>query len=150
MKLRVIIKEAVAPEEISARKQTAIQNINNELRGIDLDTLDLQQLQAILSSIQVAKGDQPAENLASLEEKKKKGAVSKKISTLRDEGKPQDQAVAIALDMERRGKLKEEEGDWFDRLIKWLTGTKAGNTVLDTANRRRGENQVSSAYKGKK
>jgi len=77
MKLRVTIKEAVAPEEISARKQAAIQNINNELRGLDLDTLDLQQLQAILTSIEVAKGDQPAENLASLEEK---SAVSKKMT----------------------------------------------------------------------
>jgi len=37
----------------------------------------------------------------------KKDAVSKKISKLRDEGKPQDQAVAIALDMEERGKLEE-------------------------------------------
>jgi len=39
--------------------------------------------------------------------KKKEDPVSKKIKTLRDEGKPQDQAVAIALDMEERGKLKE-------------------------------------------
>ena len=39
--------------------------------------------------------------------KNKKDAVSKKISKLRDEGKPQDQAVAIALDMEERGKLEE-------------------------------------------
>ena len=39
--------------------------------------------------------------------KKKEDPVSKKIKMLRDEGKPQDQAVAIALDMERRGKLKE-------------------------------------------
>ena len=109
MKLRVIIKEAVAPEEINTRKQTAIQSINNELTGLDLDTIDLQQLQAILTSIQVAKGEQPAENLSSLEEKKKKDAVSKKISKLRDEGKPQDQAVAIALDMEERGKLQEKK-----------------------------------------
>ena len=39
--------------------------------------------------------------------KNKKDAVSKKISKLRDEGKPQDQAVAIALDMKERGKLEE-------------------------------------------
>lgn len=32
-------------------------------------------------------------------------AVSRKIKTLIDEGKPQDQAVAIALDLERRGEL---------------------------------------------
>jgi len=32
-------------------------------------------------------------------------AVSRKIATLINEGKPQDQAVAIALDLERRGEL---------------------------------------------
>jgi len=32
-------------------------------------------------------------------------AVSRKIATLMNEGKPQDQAVAIALDLERRGEL---------------------------------------------
>tara|TARA_R100000458_G_C8247775_1_gene225293 strand:+ start:103 stop:711 length:609 start_codon:yes stop_codon:yes gene_type:complete len=37
----------------------------------------------------------------------KKDSVSKKISKLKDEGKPQDQAVAIALDMEERGDLDE-------------------------------------------
>jgi len=31
--------------------------------------------------------------------------VSNKIKKLKDEGKPQKQAVAIALDMNRRGKL---------------------------------------------
>ena len=79
--------------------------------------------------------------------REKEDPVSKKIKKLKGEGKPQDQAVAIALDMKERGKLEEEEGDWFDRLIKWLTGTKAGNTVLDTANKRRGREQASSAYR---
>ena len=79
--------------------------------------------------------------------KEKEDPVSKKIKKLKDEGKPQDQAVAIALDMERRNKLEEEKGDWFDRLINWLTGTKAGNTVLDKANKRRGMTQASSAYR---
>jgi len=32
-------------------------------------------------------------------------AVSRKIRKLMDEGKPQKQAVAIALDLERRGEL---------------------------------------------
>jgi hypothetical protein len=32
-------------------------------------------------------------------------AVSNKIRTLIAEGKPQDQAVAIALDMKRRGEI---------------------------------------------
>jgi hypothetical protein len=32
-------------------------------------------------------------------------AVGEKIATLIKEGKPQDQAVAIALDMKRRGEL---------------------------------------------
>ena len=39
---------------------------------------------------------------------KSKDAVGKKISKLKDEGKPQDQAVAIALDMERRGDLSKK------------------------------------------
>lgn len=38
-----------------------------------------------------------------------KDAVSKKISKLVGEGYPQDQAVAIALEMERKGKLAEGE-----------------------------------------
>jgi hypothetical protein len=37
----------------------------------------------------------------------KGGAISNKISKLRDEGKPQDQAVAIAHSMEERGELDE-------------------------------------------
>ena len=40
-----------------------------------------------------------------------KKTVSAKIKLLKKEGKPQDQAVAIALDMERQKKLTEEEGD---------------------------------------
>ena len=35
----------------------------------------------------------------------KKDAVSKKISKLVKEGYPQEQAVAIALDMKRKGRL---------------------------------------------
>jgi len=35
--------------------------------------------------------------------------VEDKISKLKDEGKPHDQAVAIALDMEKRGDLEESE-----------------------------------------
>jgi hypothetical protein len=38
---------------------------------------------------------------------KKGSKVSDKISLLRKEGKPQDQAVAIALNMQRRGKLQD-------------------------------------------
>jgi phage gp29-like protein len=37
-------------------------------------------------------------------------AVSRKISLLRDEGYPQDQAVAIALSMKRRGELHAKKG----------------------------------------
>ena len=146
MKIRFIIKEQVAQNtqdlqnKLNDAMTAAIQNLDTVSDPVAAQNLIDQALQLL----------NQAAGTAPISEKKKKDAVSKKISTLRDEGKPQKQAVAIALDMERRGKLKEEEGDWFDRLIKWLTGTKAGNTVLDTANRRRGENQVSSAYKGKK
>ena len=49
------------------------------------------------------------EELAAIKEEDK---VSKKIAHLMDkEGKPQKQAVAMALDMEDRGKLEE---DWED------------------------------------
>ena len=37
--------------------------------------------------------------------RKRRDAISRKISKLRHEGKPQDQAVAIAHEMQRRGKL---------------------------------------------
>ena len=40
---------------------------------------------------------------------KASGPVSKKIKKLIAEGKPQDQAVAIALDMQRRGELEKSE-----------------------------------------
>ena len=152
MKVRFIIKEqdenkpVQSPEEVNIRRDNLKSEIQAELTDLNLTTVTPEQLEGLLNQIKIIKG----EGEQSLAEKKKEDPVSKKIKMLRDEGKPQDQAVAIALDMERRGKLKEEDGDWFDRLIKWLTGTKAGNTVLDTANKRRGENQVSSAYKGKK
>tara|TARA_Y100001938_G_scaffold144096_1_gene218101 strand:+ start:4580 stop:5581 length:1002 start_codon:yes stop_codon:yes gene_type:complete len=42
-----------------------------------------------------------------LKEKKKKDPVSKEISKLMDKGMEQDQAVAIALSMDEKGKLKE-------------------------------------------
>lgn len=36
------------------------------------------------------------------------GAIGKKISHLRKEGKPQDQAVAMSLNMQRQGRLTKE------------------------------------------
>jgi hypothetical protein len=43
-------------------------------------------------------------------DEKKNDAVSKKIEYLMDkEGKPQDQAVAIALSMDERGELEENQ-----------------------------------------
>lgn len=42
--------------------------------------------------------------------RKKHGAVSKKISKLVHEGKPQKQAVAIAKSMEREGRLTKDGG----------------------------------------
>ena len=47
----------------------------------------------------------------------KEDAVGDKISKLRDEGKPQDQAVAIAKSMAERGELSEEELD-LENIIK--------------------------------
>lgn len=41
---------------------------------------------------------------------KKKSRVSKKISILRHEGVPQDQAVAESLSMEREGRLTKSGG----------------------------------------
>jgi len=40
-----------------------------------------------------------------------KKSVSKNISTLRHEGKPEAQAVAISLDIARRGKRKPKRKD---------------------------------------
>ena len=62
--------------------------------------------------------------------KNKKDAVSKKISKLRDEGKPQDQAVAIALDMEERGKLEEMIREEVMRIFQ---EKKDSNHLLNTA-----------------
>jgi hypothetical protein len=45
-------------------------------------------------------------------------AVSRKISLLRDEGYPQDQAVAIALSMKRRGELHAKR--WIQDPIRQL------------------------------
>ena len=42
--------------------------------------------------------------------KKKRGPVSKKISKLMHEGAEQDQAVATALNMKRKGRLTKEGG----------------------------------------
>jgi hypothetical protein len=42
--------------------------------------------------------------------RKKRSAVSKKISTLRHEDVPEDQAVAMALNMKREGRLTKSGG----------------------------------------
>ena len=47
---------------------------------------------------------------------KEKDPVSEKISKLVKEGYPQDQAVAIALDMERKGKLSEGEQQMEEKI----------------------------------
>ena len=49
--------------------------------------------------------------------------VGDKISKLKDEGKPQDQAVAIALDMEERGDLEESDGN-LGAFLQGLKGEK--------------------------
>jgi hypothetical protein len=55
------------------------------------------------------------ESVISLAEKEM-DPVSEKISKLVKEGYPQDQAVAIALDMERKGKLSEEEKQMEEKM----------------------------------
>ena len=52
---------------------------------------------------EIAETEQDKAGLKLMEKADK--AVSDKIRTLIKEGKPQDQAVAIALDMKRRGEL---------------------------------------------
>jgi len=49
---------------------------------------------------------------------------------------------------ETQAELNEEllNEDWFDRLVSWLTGTSAGNTILDKANKKRGMSQADKAY----
>ena len=100
MKVRFIIKEQeeTVPEPAAVKTDdqlvSSIQGMLPNLEGAQLAALEKYAM---------------ALNSASLEEKKKEGPVSKKIKMLRDEGKPQKQAVAIALDMKERGKLKEKK-----------------------------------------
>ena len=53
--------------------------------------------------------------------------ISDKISKLKDEGKPQDQAVAIALDMAEEGELEE---DYIKNLAAADSGKKGKGTVF--------------------
>ena len=62
-----------------------------------LDAMSDRQLRIVASSLKKSDSDDPA--------------VSAKIKLLMDEGYPQKQAVAIALDMKRRGKLHKAEHD---------------------------------------
>jgi len=100
MKVRFIIKEQeeTVPEPAAVKTDdelvSSIQGMLPNLEGAQLAALEKYAM---------------ALNSASLEEKKKEDPVSKKIKMLRDEGKPQKQAVAIALDMKERGKLKEKK-----------------------------------------
>jgi hypothetical protein len=45
-----------------------------------------------------------------MSKRKKRDAVSKKISKLRHENVPEDQSVAMALNMSRKGRLTKEGG----------------------------------------
>lgn len=60
----------------------------------------------------------------------KNDAVSRKIALLRDEGYPQDQAVAIALSMKRRGELHAKKG-------RKTTAAKRGRKAKASKTRRR-------------
>ena len=118
MKVRVVIKEQITPEEIVSRKQAAIQNINNELTGLDLDSIDLQQLEGILNSIQTVKGLRPA-----LEEKKftkrdikKRDDIAKNISTKSlqkrynvDKDEAENIKYAIASSAVKKSKKKKKK-----------------------------------------
>ena len=109
MKVRFVIKEAMSPQEVQAEKVRVKEKINSELLGLNLANVDLAALEGVLESLLSVKGELSSEQTPQMTEKKKKDPVSKKISKLRDEGKPQDQAVAIALDMKERGKLQEKK-----------------------------------------
>ena len=99
----------MSPQEVQAEKVRVKEKINSELLGLNLANVDLAALEGVLESLLSVKGELSSEQTPQMTEKKKKDPVSKKISKLRDEGKPQDQAVAIALDMKERGKLQEKK-----------------------------------------
>ena len=51
---------------------------------------------------------------------------------------------------EEVSKILKEDEDWFDRLVRWLTGTTAGRKALEqanAANSRMKKSGVSSAYR---
>ena len=105
MKVRFIIKEQVAQnteqlqDNLSTAMNAAISNLDTASDPVEAQSLIAQAIELL----------NQAAGTVEISEKKKKDAVSKKISKLRDEGKPQAQAVAIALDMEERGKLQEKK-----------------------------------------
>jgi len=69
--------------------------------------------------------------------------VSRKISKLRKEGKPQDQAVAIALDMEERGKLSEVLSEMS---TVGMMGMNSGGASFKPARKKKKGSKGSSQY----
>jgi hypothetical protein len=109
MKIRFIVKEQTGnPQDVAQNlpsdEQEATQtreSLRTTMDQLDLNTLDTTQMKALQGFISGLQNN--------MSERKKEDPVSKKIRMLRDEGKPQKQAVAIALDMKERGKLKEKK-----------------------------------------
>jgi hypothetical protein len=109
MKIRFIVKEQTEnPQDVAQNlpsdEQEATQtreSLRTTMDQLDLNTLDTTQMKALQGFISGLQNN--------MSERKKEDPVSKKIRMLRDEGKPQKQAVAIALDMKERGKLKEKK-----------------------------------------
>jgi len=99
--LKQSLSAAVTAEE-SQRLQDEVERISEQLDAMG-DELNTQRKAAGFAKPEIEETEQDKAGLKLMEKADK--AVSDKIRTLIKEGKPQDQAVAIALDMKRRGEL---------------------------------------------
>jgi hypothetical protein len=99
--LKQSLSAAVTAEE-SQRLQDEVERISEQLDVMG-DELNTQRKAAGFAKPEIEETEQDKAGLKLMEKADK--AVSDKIRTLIKEGKPQDQAVAIALDMKRRGEL---------------------------------------------
>jgi hypothetical protein len=99
--LKQSLSAAVTAEE-SQRLQDEVERISEQLDAMG-DELNTQRKAAGFAKPEIEETEQDKAGLKLMEKADK--AVSDKIRTLIKEGKPQDQAVAIALDMKRRGEI---------------------------------------------